>query len=72
MFRTREKPIPDLVQHVSAIMRDFEGKYGADYWTTAAKTSASVLRYHLYHLVEGDWLIYYLTRIALNMVPEKA
>jgi hypothetical protein len=71
MFRTQEKPIPDFVRQVTAIVKEFENKYGADYWITIAKTSAPVLRYHLYHLVEDDWLTYYLTRIALNMTPEK-
>jgi hypothetical protein len=70
MFRTQENPIPDFVRHVSAIMKEFENKYGTAYWGTIAKTNASVLRYHLYHLVEDDWLTYYLTRIALNMAPE--
>jgi hypothetical protein len=52
---------------VSAIRREFEQQYGAEYWDTVAKTSAPVLRYHLYHLVEEDWLTYYLVRIALCM-----
>jgi hypothetical protein len=67
MFRTQEKPIPDFVRHVSTIMKDFENKSGPDYWSTIAKTSAPVLRYHLYHLVEDDWLTYYATRIALKI-----
>ena len=66
-----EQPIQLIVRHVSAIRRAFEEKYGADYWNTIAKTSAPVLRYHLYHLVEEDWLTYYLVRIALNMTPEE-
>jgi hypothetical protein len=70
MFRTQEKPIPDFNRQISAIMKDFEGRYGADYWPTVAKASAPVLRYQLYHLVEDDWLTYYLTRIALNLTPE--
>jgi len=70
VFRTQEEPIPDFVRHVSAIVKEFENKYGAAYWETIAKTSAPVLRYHLYHLVENDWLTYYLTRVALNMSPE--
>jgi len=70
LFRTQEKPIPNYVRHISALRRAFEGKYGADYWTTVAKTSAPVLRYHLYHLVEDDWLTYHAIRIALNMTRE--
>ncbi len=70
MFRTQDRPISNVVRHISALMKAFEQKYGTAYWTTIAKTSASVLRYHLYHLVEDDWLTYYLTRIALNMPPE--
>lgn len=66
-FRTQDRPIPNFVRHISAIVRDFEGRYGAGYWGTIAKTSALVLRYHLYHLVEDDWLTYYLTRIASNL-----
>ena len=72
VFRTQEKPISNFVRHVSAIRREFEQKYGADYWSTVAKTSAPVLRYHLYHLAEDDWLTYYLIRIALNMISEKS
>jgi hypothetical protein len=67
MFRTQEKPIPDFVRHTSAIVKDFEDRSGADYWTRVAKTSVPVLRYHLYHLVEDDWLTYYSTRIALKI-----
>jgi hypothetical protein len=71
VFRTQEKPISNFVRHVSVIRREFEQKYGADYWRTIAKTSVPVLRYHLYHLVEDDWLTYYLIRIALNMTPKE-
>jgi hypothetical protein len=71
VFRTQEKPIPNFVRHISAIVRAFEQEYGAGYWDTIPKTSAPVLRYHLYHLVEDDWLTYYLVRIAVNMTPKK-
>jgi hypothetical protein len=71
MFRTQAKPIPAFVRHVSAIRAAFEDDRGVDYWESVSKTSASVLRYHLYHLVEDDWLTYYLTRIALNLAPER-
>ena len=67
VFRTQEKSIPNFVRHISAIKQAFEQEYGADYWDTIPKTSAPVLRYHLYHLVEDDWLTYYLVRIAINM-----
>ena len=70
MFRTQEMPIPDFTRHISAIMKDFEDRYGADYWPGTAKVSAPVLRYQLYHLVEDDWLTYTLTRIALNILPD--
>ena len=69
MFRTQDRPISNFVRHISAIIKEFDDTYGAAYWGTIAKTSAPVLRYHLYHLVEDDWLTYYLTRIALNMMP---
>jgi hypothetical protein len=71
VFRTQEKPISNFVRHISVIRSEFEEKLGTDYWTTVAKTSAPVLRYHLYHLVEDDWLTYYLIRIALNMATGK-
>ena len=29
----------------------------------------AVLKYRLYHLVEDDWLTYYMTRVARNMTP---
>ena len=67
MFRAQEKPVPDFARQISAIMKDFADQYGADFWDAVSKTSAPVLRYHLYHLVEDDWLTYYLTRIALNL-----
>jgi hypothetical protein len=67
VFRTQEQPIRDFARRVSAMMREFETRYSAAYWGTVAKASAPVLRYHLYHLIEDDWLTYYLTRIALNM-----
>jgi hypothetical protein len=69
-FRTQAKPIPNFVRQVLAIKREFEENKGNDYWDTVAKTSPPVLRYHLYHLVEDDWLTYYMTRIALNMGAE--
>lgn len=71
VFRTQEQPIPDFVRHVSAIVSAFERQYGADYWTSITKTSAPVLRYHLYHLVEDDWLTYILTKIARNMTQTR-
>ena len=67
MFRTQEKSIPNFVRHLSVVIKDFEQCHGPDYWETVAKTSPPVLRYHLYHLVEDDWLTYYLTRIAVNI-----
>lgn len=69
MFRTQERPIPDFIRHVSAVLQDFRDNYGDEYWETISKTSAGVLRYHLYHLIEDDWLTYYLTRIAMNLNP---
>ena len=69
-FRTQDRPISSFVRHISAIVKEFEDKYGTAYWGTIAKTSAPVLRYHLYHLVEDDWLTYYLTRIAVNITVE--
>jgi hypothetical protein len=71
VFRTLDKPISTFTRHVSAIVKAFEAQYGAAYWETIAKTSAPVLRYHLYHLVEDDWLTYYMTRIAFNMTLEE-
>jgi hypothetical protein len=71
MFRTQEKPIPDFVRHISAIYKDFAQKYGPDFWESVSKTGQPVLRYHLYHLVEDDWLTYYLTRIAKNLARQE-
>jgi hypothetical protein len=68
IFRTQEKPIPDFVRHVSAITQEYSEKIGSSYWETISKTSMPVLRYHLFHLVEDDWLTYYLTRIAQFIV----
>lgn len=67
VFRTQDKPISNFLRHISAMMKESETRYGAPYWSAIAKTSAPVLRYHLYHLIEDDWLTYYLTRIALNL-----
>jgi hypothetical protein len=67
MFRTQEKPIPAFTRHISAIMKDYQASYGPAYWETIPKASAGILRYQLYHLIEDDWLTYYLTRIAQNM-----
>jgi hypothetical protein len=72
VFRTQDRPISNFVRHISAIIKAFEQKHGADYWTTIAKTSAPVIRYHLYHMVEDDWLTYYLIRIAGNMMPKES
>jgi hypothetical protein len=72
MFCTQEKSIPDFVRHVSAINQDYLEKYGPAYWETVSKTSLPVLRYHLYHLVEDDWLTYYLVRIAQNLAMRAA
>jgi hypothetical protein len=68
LFRTQEKPIPDFLRHISAVVKDYEDRRGADYWTATSRSSAPLLRYHLYHLVEDDWLTYTLTRIALNLI----
>ena len=71
-FRTQDRPAPGFVRQVSAIVKEAEARYGPDYWTAIPKVDAPVLRYHLYHLVEDDWLTYYLTRIAANLLPESA
>lgn len=70
VFRTQEKPIPVFTRHITAIMKDYQRRYGPAYWETIPKASAGVLRYQLYHLVEDDWLTYYLTRLAQNMLQE--
>lgn len=67
MFRTQEKPIPDFVRQINAIVKDFEETQGPDFWHTWSKNSPELLRYQLYHLVEDDWLTYYLTRIAIRL-----
>jgi len=72
LFRTQDRPIPDFVRHITAIVKAGERQYGATYWDTIPKTSAPLLRYHLYHLVEDDWLTYYATRIARNLLPGSA
>jgi hypothetical protein len=68
MFRTQEKPIPLFTRHIAAIMKNFETLYGPAYWNAIPKVNAGILRYQLYHLIEDDWLTYYLTRIAQNML----
>ncbi len=67
VFRTQDQPIPAFARHVGAIVKDYATQYGGGYWDKVAKTGASVLRYHLYHLVEDDWLTYTATRIAVAL-----
>jgi hypothetical protein len=67
VFRTQATPIPVFIKHISAIMKAYQASCGSDYWETIPKVSAGILRYQLYHLVEDDWLTYYLTRIAQNI-----
>ncbi|MBN2046944.1 MAG: hypothetical protein JW750_03785 [Anaerolineaceae bacterium] len=64
--RAQAEPINDYVRLVSTIVKEYEIHFSADYWTVIAKTSPSVLRYHLYHLIEDDWLTYTATRIGIN------
>jgi len=68
MFRAQTEPVSTFTRQISAIMREFEDRYGSGYWNEIPKASYGVLRYRLYHLVEDDWLTYYLTRIAQNML----
>lgn len=68
MFRAQAKPIPSFTRQVSAIIKEFEGRHGPGYWDEIPKVGYGVLRYRLYHLVEDDWLTYYLIRIAQNML----
>jgi hypothetical protein len=68
MFRTQAQPISNFTRHIAAIQETYEAERGADYWKTVAKASPGLLRHHLYHLVEDDWLTYTATRIALNVV----
>ena len=67
MFRVLDDTTSNFARQISLLMKRYEQAYEADYWKTIAKTSAGVLRYHLYHLIEDDWLTYYLTRIGLNL-----
>jgi hypothetical protein len=68
MFRAQAEPIPAFTRQISAIVREFEDRYGPGYWNEIPKASSGVLRYRLYHLVEDDWLTYYLTRIAQDVL----
>jgi hypothetical protein len=67
IFRTQAGPIPDFLRQINAIIKDIEDRQGSEYWSAISKTSAPLLRYHLYHLIEDDWLTYYLTRIAVKL-----
>ncbi|MBN1372701.1 MAG: hypothetical protein JW987_12240 [Anaerolineaceae bacterium] len=67
MFRAQERPIPEFTRQVAAIIKDYAARRGAGYWETISRTSPPVLRYHLYHLAEDDWLTYSATRIGLNL-----
>jgi len=66
-FRAAQKPSADFWRHIGAVMHEFELRLGPDYWEQVSKTSPPVLRYHLYQLIEDDWLTYYLTRVALRL-----
>ena len=68
MFRAQVEPTSSFTRQISAIMGEFEDRYGPGYWTEIPKAGYGVLRYRLYHRVEDDWLTYYLTRIAQNML----
>ena len=68
MFRAQAEPIPTFTRQISAIMKESEDRHGPGYWNEIPKVGYGVLRYRLYHLVEDDWLTYYLTRIAQNML----
>ena len=68
VFRTQAKPIPGFIQHITAIIKAFEASHGSGYWESIPKASPGVLRYQLFHLVEDDWLTYYLTRLGQNLL----
>ena len=70
VFRTQERPNAAFTQHIAAIMKAYEATNGPGYWESIPKVSAGVLRYQLFHLIEDDWLTYYLTRIGQNMLPD--
>lgn len=67
VFRVQEKPNSDFLRQIKEVIQDFAAKNGPDYWANVPKTSAPLLRHHLYHLIEDDWLTYTLTRIGMNL-----
>ncbi len=71
MFRAQAQPIPNFTRQVGAIIQDYETRRGAGYWEAISKTSPPVLRYHLYHLAEDDWLTYHAVRIGLNIISRR-
>jgi hypothetical protein len=68
VFRTQDQPIPNYLRHISAMIKDYQARHGPDYWATIPKVSSGILRYQLYHLIEDDWLTYYLTCLAQNLL----
>ncbi len=46
----------------------YQGKPIAKCTRKEAGASTKVLKYRLYHLIEDDWLTYYMTRIVMNVL----
>ncbi|GAI16419.1 unnamed protein product [marine sediment metagenome] len=46
----------------------YEGKSIGSYKFKEDYMNPRVAKYRLYHLIEDDWLTYYATRIAMNLL----
>jgi len=68
-----ERPVQVLLEWLMTMYHPDEGRFGytgkpvSQYSTGIDGVSPRVMKYRLYHLIEDDWLTYYLTRIAKNL-----
>jgi hypothetical protein len=69
-----EKPVQAMLEWLMAMYRPDEGcfKYTgkpiSQYSRRKDAMDSRVAKYRLYHLIEDDWLTYYATRIAANLI----
>lgn len=73
-----ERPVKIILDWLMTMYRadkghfKYTGKPISKYSTKTDGISSRVLRYRLFHLIEDDWLTYYMTRIARNIISPAA
>lgn len=73
----KEKAVQTIIEWLMTMYRPDEGYFRyigkpiSKYSRQIDYMDARVAKYRLYHLIEDDWLTYYMTRIVANILKHE-